>query len=488
MNIERFEKKLAEKFGRFSPKYKATEDMWDAIESELRPKKKSSRSIFPFFLFFGFLGMVFCYHTFSDGTEIVKSSEEMLGTYLSQTEKESMEQKRLGTFVGHEIQKTQDAKEAILLASNPSLSESLVKDEISKVEEQAKPIQKLIAKTEAQIIRAKTAKEPSDVLKKFFAERQSRNSGVGFIIPQLMDKQGSALVLDRVEEQVVEESSKRVLTALNPLPVSEFDLVLDALVLPVLKSGNTFTENTVESSKNHQRFSLGLAFGINQLSSKYVLNDPAYANVLENRKRSEQADLQYLIGLQLEYDLLNKWSIQSGINYQYFQDESYTLSATVHMDTIENYAMNATTALGGDTTILGRAIIRNDSSFSSRTYTNRHIVSIPILITYNMRLSEKSKMGIGLGFEKTIFTQIEGMEADLNATTYDLTLDKESRYGSKGAYALFQLMYKYKLTNNWDLRLASNYRRALSSNYNASAPIQKSFHAINLSVSTHLKF
>ena len=176
------------------------------------------------------------------------------------------------------------------------------------------------------------------------------------------------------------------------------------------------------------------------------------------------------------------------LNLTYFQDEFYNESELTLTDTIQNYEMPTQTSSGVDTTLIGTAVkttIRNTKVWN---YTNRYLLSIPVLVSYNTALRSKSQLGFGVGIEKYIFTKINGMALDMNGEFYDLSTDVENRYGTRGVNVLLRLNYNYQITNNWDLRLIVNYKNALLSNYNISAPIQKSFNGLGIGIGSHIKF
>jgi len=469
MNRKQFENRLADKFDEFSPEYEVNSKMWDNISAELPKKKNRRKFVLIPLLIFALLGLFFW-----KSSSLKQHSVSGISFTNSNTEKSRLLiENQDSTVVIKEISEvlTNTAKLNLLnenmrqsvkiLAQNDEFMRSAngsVKNAIS-------PIKNIIPSEPTELKPSKS---------KLFS-KSINNSSDDIVSQNHINNQGFTM------SKMPLYPLQNIVFNIDNLKVNRLDVLLYSdlkNILPIISN----------PSKKKSKFSAGLTLGINNLKGNYDLNDPSFASVLTSRENSERTDPQYFAGIQIEYNLSPKWSLQSGINFYHFQDESSTVSVDTQIDTLENFQRVEQKLNGADTTIVGTAFITNTTNTEFRNYTNRQLLSIPIVLVYNAKLSQKSSLGIGLGIEKTILSNIQGVEENLNGTFYDLSLDKESRYGNRGLYGLMRLMYMYDLNSKWDLRLESNFKYELLSNYNASAPIEKSFHAVGLAISMHLKF
>jgi len=447
-NQEQIEKNLKEKFDNFELDYKPNEKMWANIIEELPQKEKSSRKflfLMPIFL----VGSSFIiYLSISNNSEVISEDIEKINDFIT-LENEEQDEYRI-TENGQDF--------------NPS-----------KVSEGQKDQNELNQKS-LQEFDAESFIEDS-------TETNDQNSTVDKT--KLFSE--STIPLQSI---IQNENRTNIQTMLSIVSISSISSQIEMQGTEVLSSKlpNELELSPVEISEIDQRLSMGVWTGYNSLRAQYSLNDNAYSDVLEERKSSERPLRQYSLGLELEYDLNERWSLQSGLNYSFFQDESFFESETSRFDTIPNYEMVAQTSGGKDTTVVGTAFKTHITSSKTWSYTNRQLFSIPLLINYNIPIGNKSKFGFALGFEKIFYSKISGYELDKNGENYNLTKDEQNRYGTKGANALLRLNYNFNLTKSWDLRLMANYKYALSSNYNSSAPIKKSFNTFGVSIGSHIKF
>lgn len=453
MSSEKFDKKLVEKFDNFFPHYEANEKMWEQIELELPQAKKSHRAFILIFVLSIFIMSITYFN--SPFTEV----NEQIETRITTTN----------------------------LANNNFEKEvSGISDMGEKLQLEDQLQQTLPSDHEAKKL-SKSNYSKSDV--------NFRSSDFGTSQTNLNPKFNLATKGFNYESSAVEilknrNSSMESQSVLKLRLISKIQSLIETKEReqPFLTSTSDSKTREPSGKENASPLSIGLSFGASSLNTKYSVNNNAYQSLLDEEDRYDKANTQFNLGMLLEYDLSSKWSIQSGINVAYFQEELYRQSFSSSLDTIPNYMYDTETNTGQDTTLIGTAIIRKTHSKKAWNFTNRTLVSIPVMLIYKTELNPKSNLGFGIGFEKTIFTKIEGIEHEPDGTNYDLNTDPQARYGSKGAQAQLLLFYNYNLTKNWALRLNSNYRYALSSNYNNSAPIEKSFNSLGLSLSTHLKF
>ena len=469
MNRKQFENKLVDKFDEFSPKYEANSKMWENISSELSKKRKRRKAILlPFFI----LGLS---SLFIWQPSFVKENN---ASDLPFTDSNS----RIPSIIHENQSSSAEMEMASIPLKNTSKFTFSNKTNIQSVEQVVKYARVYVSTSSSSTIAIapvnyNVSYDPS----------QSGSSQTAIYSTSVERSFDTEVSYSQIKNQGVFVAQLPLLPLQNISFSNEYinRHRLDTFLLSDLQNTDLAISN---ESQKRSRFSAGFSFGINSLKSSYDLNDQSFASVLDGRMNSERTDLQYYAGLQLEYDLTPKWSIQSGINFYHFQDESFKVSMDTQVDTLENFQRVEQTSTGMDTTILGAAFISNTTKSEFRNYTNRQLLSIPIVLVYNTALSQKSSLGIGLGLENTIFSNIQGVEEDLNGRVYDLSLDSESRYGNRGLYGLMRLMYIYELTSKWDLRLESNLKYELLNNYNTSAPIGKSFHAVGIAISTQLKF
>ena len=480
MNRKLFEKIISDKFEEYNPSYEAKDDMWESIEAELLPKRDSKRVLkFVLFLFLSF-GFGWSYWS------ATKQDPSLISTPVEVTSNSFLEED-----TGHIYPENRDVK--IDDIEYKSVSKSFRKaDHISRhsnTQSVALQINSPSFKQES-ILALSNAISLEENYSNEFSANKLANIGASANFTESDFNKSTGLK----ERGSVQKQAKDISASPIPIPILQ--------LLPIKVAHELYTNNDMplqvfkysELGKleidinSKDRFTVGIVGGMHSLKSNYKLINESYASILEQRVSSEEAELQYSLGLQIEYDLNSKWSIQSGLNFYHFQEASFRTTTISQLDTLNDYTQIGKTVAGADSTLIGTAYITKTTNHKELRYTNRQWLTIPIILNYNLSLSEKSKLGIGIGIEKIIYTRIQGYEDDLNDLSYNLSLDNESRYGARGMHALLRFRYKYVFTDKWSIQLESNYKHALISNYKPIAPIQKSFHTISLAIGTHLKF
>jgi len=454
MNQKNIEDALREKFGDFSQNYKASDSMWENIEGQL-PQKNSRNKLIVIVLLVVVVGFAIIH--------MVNSPVAVTSDTIA----------------------TEDLKVV------PDKEETQAVMEINKDENQ---------KSSDAYISIDGQDHKEFVISANTLEYQSKSPTVS---TETVKALHSGLIVNiNNDSKVVSASELNAVSALigeheSELSFQEMDQIV---LLPSLSSKIDFSSRSYNHDSpdmqrslaridhKDKRWSLGIAAGYTSVTPKYGLNNSSYQSLLAERQSSESAKAQYNCGLEVEYDITESFSILMGLNLSFFQDELFNESGLTLTDTIQNYEMPTQTSSGVDTTLIGTAIKTTTRNTKTWNYTNRYLLSIPVLVSYNTALGSKSQLGFGVGIEKYIFTKINGMALDLNGEFYDLSTDLENRYGTRGVNALLRFNYNYQLTNNWDLRLMINYKNALLSNYNSSAPIQKSFNGIGVGIGSHIKF
>jgi len=457
MNQENFEQTLREKFENFSSDYKADISMWDSIESQLDPRPKNRKR---FLIFITSLGVAI-----SSFILYFQASDKLMDDSISEQELKidyNLECRLAkASDRHHDGRGSYEQSSKVLLESsqrtdNQDLdSESFALDASGDediVDDPAVHVSNKVILAMRESIGVKATSE-SDLIWQDESKEVMVRAGVSEVVPLLKIRSlGIEFIRDHVE--------------------------LD------------MTTTILDHSSRDQRknFSVGLTVGSSMLQSSYSLNDPAYQAVLEQRQKSESPGTQYSLGMEVEYDFSRSWSLLIGANMSFVQNEFFSESNEFKVDSIPNHKRMTTTMAGRDTTIVGTLIRQTRRNIKTWKYSDRLLLRIPILISYNKSLGPKSNIGFGLGTETVFYQSIKGEELDLNGEFYDLENDKENRYGRKGASALFRFNYNYQITENWDLRVMADYRKSIRSNYTADAPIQKSFNSVSLSLGSHFTF
>lgn len=458
MDQRELENNIKEKFSGFRSDYKASESMWDNIETQLPIRKNNRKWILISSCICIFLLSISTIY-FSNNVNAVTQSNSIIDitpTLPAHTNEmsaisdgEITEVSNAGSF--QKAEKSSAVRQEQLnnnwVLNDNSGQSSLVS--IDKVPAQLRDpsANNRLNATDKAATRVATTQTLT-------SSHTGYDKSVNSLLAQLSS-------LPSVAQEDIKQSIER------PVPS-----VLDSLLPSVLEN--------IEESK----ISIGMIIGSNLVSSSYYLNDKTYNSVLEERKRSESNKQQYQLGIELDYELTTHWSITSGFGLSFFQDELFQESNSTRYDTLLNYSEPTS---GEDTVLVGTAIRETRTNTQSWNYTDRFAISLPVVINYKTAIGSKSKVGIGLGIEKIFYSDVKGVELDKNNELYDLTLDSENRYSTRGANALLRLHYNYNITNNWDLRLMMNYKHALRSNYNSSAPIDKSFNTIGIAIGSFIK-
>lgn len=461
MDQREVENNIKEKFSGFKSDYKASESMWENIETELPAEKNSRKWIL--------ISSCICIFLLSISTIYYSKNVNAVSQSHSTTDIST-------TPRAHTNKRSAISDGELDKVSN---AESFQKAEKSSAVRQGKPNNNWVlydnigksrvanrAKAQAQLYGPSANKRlmaTDKAATTFVTTRALTSSHTGY------DKSGNSL-----------------LAQLSSLPGVAYEDIKQSVERPVpsvIESLLPYALKKTEESK----MSLGMMIGSGLVSSSYNLNDQTYGSVLEERKRSESNRPQYQLGIELDYELTTHWSVSSGFGLSIFQDELFQESNVTRNDTLLNYSMQTVTPLGKDTVLVGTALRETRTNTQSWNYTDRVAISLPVMINYKKAIGNKSKVGIGLGIEKIFYSNVKGVELDKNDELYDLTLDSENRYSTRGANALLRLHYNYNITNNWDLRLMMNYKHALRSNYNSSAPIDKSFNTIGIAIGSFIK-
>ena len=457
MNQEKLEQTLREKFKNFSSAYKADTSMWDTIESQL-PQAPTNKKRFLFLIMgLGVVVSAFIFYSIVNDNQLDESITK--------------QDVKLDNYSHNEL-----------------TTASVMHHEESETDEQSiKVIEELSHDTSSANLESESLALDISGDEEFIDNLSGHISGKGLYAmkestqvhtPSVSDPTLSEESKDEIVRLGVSVGMPLIKTISSRIEINRSHIVTDMIT--------TYVDRSSQDHRNS--ISIGLVAGVSLLKSSYSLNDGAYQSVLTERQNAESPSIQYNFGLEAEYNISKSWSLLVGTNMSFFQDQFFLESNEVIVDSIQNYEMPSTSSTGNDTIIVGVALKNTTRNTKTWKYSDRLLLRIPIILSYNKSLGHKSKLGIGLGMEAVFYQSIKGTELDLNGEFYDLENDIENRYGMKGASALFRINYIYQITKKWDLRVIADYKKSLRSNYNISAPIQKSFDSLSFAVGSHFTF
>ncbi len=450
---------LREKFENHSTGYTPNEEMWSAIETQLpQPDRKRKRAIF--FLLPLLLGsMVFFLYRGKDQTEPAIVQEQVA---LHNT---------IPSIVDFELEKEEGNNDESMEEQGVEVSRNARQTHTRDFNQQTDHV------SMSQVQNRSVIAESS------FSSSPARSSTI-VSAPQVFEQLTNTSITTEELEHVNYPAEASNLDKLEAIPPLGFQLNHER-ALPILLSDLDSSEDLIDQDN---RLSIGLIIGYESLNPRYDLSDDSYASVLEQRQDSETESPRYRAGIELEYDLNDNWSILSGLQVSFAQDQFFNETETSVLDTLLNYEMPTQTETGMDTILIGTAIRTTIVNTRTYAFTDRLVFTVPVVLNYNTSLGKSSRIGLGLGLEKVIAASISGSEPNRDGGFYDLDTDTEDRLGTNGLNALARLSYQYQFSEHWNLRFIINYRRALSNNYTPTAPIEKSFDGLGISLGYYYKF
>lgn len=485
--FKQFEKNISEKFDAFHPDVDNSV-IWDAIEPQLPKKRRNLKGIIIFLfsaLFLGFVSIAM----WSTDKNIKNDVEQNKNIIANENLKENQ-------------QKLNDAPIAAIKN----------KEQINEPLEESKSIVNEEKSTNNQAEEIKTSARRS-TLKNEFSGQNAKQKDLTKVSTQKLDNQVNSqesknsvsnlnkinnkenitslsLYLDRttLTKENLNYNSKHIL---NGFPLLEKHLgalnITKREVFPNI--GKAAPMITLVKEKKNTLGALMVNLGYSEYNTQRSLQN-MNSELLSTRTLSESNlerltfDVNYLKALN------RRWSFSIGLRLANFQEQvDYNLNSFSTVLKDETVVGVLHLLDGSQEELLGSAEVDRQTITYFTKYNTHKSISIPITVYYEF--IQKSNFGLNgsLGFEKGLWSSVQGFELNSNNEVYNLKTDIEQRYkGNFGDYILFGTNFKLGLTNHWYLNAGFEYGLALNSINTEAAEIKKSYNFYGIRLGTGFTF
>ncbi|AUC85830.1 hypothetical protein CW731_11260 [Polaribacter sp. ALD11] len=196
-----------------------------------------------------------------------------------------------------------------------------------------------------------------------------------------------------------------------------------------------------------------------------VLNSNSFSNTSplnKNLENSTRGDNSYSYGVQIGYQLNNKWSIQSGIHLQEIQFSNNKIAvasssssvSSVIFNSGDNYSLNNTSSESFNSNTIPLNAVSLDGNLAQKY----GYIEIPIELKYSLLENSNLKTQIVIGFSSLFLNK---NTVHINAGTLSRS-GKANNLNNLNFSGNLGLDFNYKLDKNWALNLNPMFKTQLN--------------------------
>lgn len=516
MDLKQFENSINKKFQDFEPEVDSLK-IWDNIEADLPPKKKSRY----FGLWIGLLliplAAFYFYNNGSENTSNAISEND----HVIDSKQEFTEVKKEESIT--EVVALNDQ----VLTENSSTKETRItkndKGQSKSIKEKSKSIGTPTFAQAEKIVEKVTEVKTTDLPIFAEAERvetneniskkeklntnedqlasQLQSSGNQEIIPIIPNEQNQEAASEKpieVQDKEEAEAQRETEVVINDLGDNESEnekpvvdsqeaigqsiMANDAEALPRTEP-STVTESEKEDEiKSSQRLSMSLLAGVLGSNRIYAdgLTEENILTIAEKETAERQLETLQLDAM-LKYKISPRFSVGLGIRNWRLSEKSTYATERVTEGTIEvvtevvHHPDNTIEETPSNVPVFYTEITQNTR------YQTHQAWSIPVRLYYTLVSKDRFDFEIAGGYEYGLTAKHVGYELDANATEYLMTLDPDNRYEENGGdFLLFNINTNYKLKNSLAITAGLEGKYGLNGFNTETAIYQKKYHFFGL--------
>ena len=487
MNWKFFEKYHAKKLRTYASDV-SPDDIWEAIEQDLSPKRKNRG--FLFVLSFGLLiGLVGAFY-FSQ--EINSSKSKVSAASIPPTEIDEPEQ-------------LSNSEPELLLQKRSTHSASYPITEVKQTgftleeHDEAKDIKKHFQKgEEKQTVRTVLSSIETSVYKKienpttpcdesiFDFDTKQTNEKISLNKEEATENRASKVNADLFEKGSIKDKSGLRLLPIDLLVLQSMSPFKSSYEIPVEET-STVQKTSLKKLKK-LTFSLGVEGNLSYASKRFQAGQES-SDYIDFLDQIETPLESFGGGLTVSMHYGSNLYVRTGINYDR-SNQRIDVDETIHFNqTIDNAIIELYTNKEDEIIpIQGMGQSQVTAAYTLRHFNAHHFISIPMSIGYTFN-TKAFRISPEIGFSYIVSHHAAGIAYSSNDLNSVINLDEETWYDAKG-------LFQYHTGLNLGIDLGDRLSLELNPFFNfmqrrmnaENNPIDQSYDALGLRIRTNYKF
>ncbi len=228
--------------------------------------------------------------------------------------------------------------------------------------------------------------------------------------------------------------------------------------------------STDGSQMSYASSNYGFSRNVTNVVSSNVLADQTGLNKITT------PGISYNTGIQAEFALSERWSVQGGVQYTYNQSQIQTLQyiSVANTESIQPtfYSLLSKSSPVQSNNALGTSLDAQNTNYAYTTAVTTgdakplnnvyQYMGIPVRMLYRV-FNKKLKASVGAGVSTDLFLRNRISSDEANIQSLEINRSENSIYKNMSMSGLLSVKLDYTLGNHYSIYLEPTYRRAITS-------------------------